>query len=162
MEVLWRCLERRGVPVAYIQVSKDIYNGLRTRVRTLLGNTDDFPIDIRLHQGSALGPPLFTIVMDEITRGIQDEVPWCILFANDIYLIDETKEVVNNKLEQWRATLEAKGFRLSRLKTECLHYCFSAGEDGIVDKITMKGVVISRVKRFKYLESIIQGNEEID
>jgi len=79
---------------------------------------EDFPIDIGLQQGSALSPFLFITVMDELTRGIQDEVPWCMLFADDIVLIDESREGVNTKLERWRDTLEAKGFRLSRSETE--------------------------------------------
>ena len=66
---------RRGVPIAYMQVIKDVYNGVRTRARTIVEDTDDFPIDIELYQGSAVNPFLFTIVMDEITKGIQDEVP---------------------------------------------------------------------------------------
>jgi len=98
-EVLWRCLERRGVLVAKMRVIKDMYNGVRTRVRTLVRGTDDFPTHIGLHQGSTLSPFLFTVVMNELTKGIQDEVPLCMLFANDIVLIDETREVVNNKLE---------------------------------------------------------------
>jgi len=56
--------------------------------------------------------------MDELTRGIQNEIPWCMLFVDDIALIDETGEVVNTKLERWRDTLETKGFKLSRSKTE--------------------------------------------
>ena len=36
----------------------------------------------------------------------------------DIVLIDETRDGVNTKLEQWRDTLEAKSFRLSRSKIE--------------------------------------------
>jgi len=138
-----------------------MYNGVRTRVRTMVGDTDDFPIDIGLHQGSALSLFLFTIVMDKITRGIQDEVPWCMLFAYDIVLIDETREAVNNKLEQWRATLEAKGFRVSRSKTKYLLCRFSAKEDGVVDRVTMEGMNISRVEKARYLRSIIQGNGEI-
>jgi len=39
------------------------------------------------------------------------------LFADDIVLIDETRDGVNTKLERWRDTLEARGFRLSRSKT---------------------------------------------
>ena len=77
-----------------------MYEGVRTRVRTVAGDTADFSVDIELHQGSALSPFLFNIVMDEITKGTQDELPWCILFVDNIVLIDETREGVNTKLEQ--------------------------------------------------------------
>jgi len=87
------------VPVAYMRVIKNMYDGVRTSVSTLVGDTNDFPIDIGLHQVSALSPYLFTIVMDERTKGIQDKVHWCMLFADDIVLIDETTQAVNNKLE---------------------------------------------------------------
>jgi len=67
--------------------------------------------------------------MNELTRGIQDALPWCMLFVDDIVLIDETRQGVNDKLELWRHTLESKGFRVSRSKTEYRHCCFS----GMVD-----------------------------
>ena len=62
--------------------------------------------------------------MDEFTGGIQDELPWNMLFADDIVLIDETRQGVNVKLERWRHSLESRGFRVSRSKTEYLHRCF--------------------------------------
>jgi len=74
------------VLATYIRVIKDMYEGVRTRVKTLRGDTNDFPIDIRLYQGSALIPFLFTIVMDELIKRTQEEVPWCICFADDIIL----------------------------------------------------------------------------
>jgi len=46
--------------------------------------------------------------MDELTRAIQYEIPWCILFT-DIILVDETRAEVNVKLELWRRTLEFRG-----------------------------------------------------
>jgi len=48
-EVLWRCLEKKGMSISYIQVTKNIYEGVRTRARTLRGDMDDFPIDIGLY-----------------------------------------------------------------------------------------------------------------
>jgi len=54
---------------------RDLYDGVRTRVRTVIGDTEDFSINIGLHQGSALNPFFFITIMDELTREIQDEIP---------------------------------------------------------------------------------------
>jgi hypothetical protein len=95
-----------------------MYNNAMTSVRTNDGNTDYFPIKIGLHQGSALSPYLFALVMDEVTRDIQGDIPWCMLFADDVVLFDESRAGVNRKLELWWQILESKGFRVSRTKTE--------------------------------------------
>jgi len=155
------CLEQKGVLPAYIRVIKDMYEEGRTRVRMPGGPADDFYVGMGLHQGSALSPFPFTIVMVELTKGIQDELPWCMLFADDIVLIDENRKGVNSKLERWRYTLESRGFGVSRSKTEYLHCCFS-GREGVGGDITIDGPPIPKVEKFKSLESIVQQNGEID
>ncbi|KAI0508024.1 hypothetical protein KFK09_014158 [Dendrobium nobile] len=65
-----------------------------TCVQTQGGLTKYFPISVGLHQGSALSPYLFALVMDVLTRHLQEDVPWCMLFASDILLVDRTKEGV--------------------------------------------------------------------
>ena len=77
-----------------------------TTVRTVVGETNDFSITVGLHQGSALSSYLFALVMDELTRHMQDEVPWCMLFADDIVLVAETKVEVNAKLELWSSRIK--------------------------------------------------------
>ena len=61
-----------------------MYQDVVTNVRTCGGDTSDFPIKIGLHQGSALSPYIFALVMDEVTRDIQGDIPWCMLFADDV------------------------------------------------------------------------------
>ena len=68
------------------------------------------------------------------------------LFADDIVLIDESREGVNTKLEHWRDTLEVKGFRLSRSKTEYLHCSFSAVEQEVAGEVAIEGTIIPRWK----------------
>ena len=87
----------------YVGLIKDMYNVV-TSVRTSDGDTDDFSIMIGLHQGSALSPYLFALVMDEVTRDIQGDILWCMLFADDVVLVDESRTGVNQKLELWRET----------------------------------------------------------
>ena len=55
-EVLWWTLMKKGVPIKYINIIKDIYNGVVASIRTCRGITSDFSITIGLHQGSALSP----------------------------------------------------------------------------------------------------------
>ncbi|XP_070023291.1 uncharacterized protein [Nicotiana sylvestris] len=112
---------------------KHMYDGAKTWVRTVGGDYEHFSVVIGLHQGSGLSLFLFALVMDALTSHIQREVPWCMLFANDIVLIDELRAGVNNRLVVWRQALESKGFKLSRMKIEYLEYKFSIepGEMGV-------------------------------
>ena len=47
---------------------QDMYSGAMTTVKTVVGETNSFPITVGLHQGSALSPYLFALVMDELIR----------------------------------------------------------------------------------------------
>ena len=110
---------------------------------------------------SALSPYLFALVMDELTRDIQDEVPWCMLFANDIVLMDKTREGVNAKLERWREELESKGFRISRVKTEYMECIFSSSREGDRGEVRIETQELPKSERFWYLGSIITKDGEI-
>jgi hypothetical protein len=124
--VMWWALQKHKVLSKYITIINDMYDNIVISVQTSDGDTNDFPINIGLYQGSALSPYLFVLVMDEVTRDIQGSIPWCMLFADDMILVDESMTEVDQKLELWRRTLEAKGFRLSRSKMEYMKCDFSA------------------------------------
>ena len=159
--VMWWALEKHKVPTKYITLIKDMYNNVVTSVRTSDVDTDDFPIKIGLHQGSALSPYLFALVMDEVTRGIQGDIPWCMLFADDVVLVDDSRTGVNRKLELWRQTLESKGFRLSRTKTKYMMCGFSTTRCE-EEEVSLDGQVVPQKDTFRYLGSMLQEDGGID
>jgi hypothetical protein len=143
-----------------VTLIKDMYNNAMTSVRTNDGNTNYFPIKIGLHQGSALSPYLFALVMDEVTRDIQGDIPWCMPFANDVVLVDESQAGVNRKLELWRQALDSKGFRVSQTKTEYMRCEFgnATHEEG---DASLGGQVVPTKDIFHYLGSMLQKDGDV-
>ena len=82
------------------------------------------------------------------------------LFTNDVVLVDESQAGVNRKLELWRQTLESKGFRLSRTKTEYMRCDFG----GVVQEgdVSLEGQVVPKKDTFRYLGSMLYRDGDID
>ena len=83
------------------------------------------------------------------------------LFAEDIILIDETRGGLNEKLERWKHNLESREFRLSRSNTKNIRCGFS-GVERDSGEVTVGGVVIPRIEKFKYLGSIVEEKGDIN
>ena len=153
---IWRSLREKMVPEKYVRMIQEMYRNAVTRVRSSVGETDGFEVKVGLHQGSALSPFIFNIVMDVITRNVRETVPWTILYADDIVLCAERREDLEIKLERWRAALEERGMRISRSKTE---YMCTSNDEG---SIRMDGEELKRVQKFKYLGSIVDASGLMD
>jgi len=52
-----------------------MYTGSKTIVRTVCGNSKGFEVKVGMHQGSALSPLLFVIVMEAISREFRVALP---------------------------------------------------------------------------------------
>jgi Reverse transcriptase (RNA-dependent DNA polymerase) len=97
----WALIKKR-VPIKYVTRIKNMYTNIMTCVRACDNESDAFSIKIWLHQESASNPYISTLAMDEITKDIHGDIPWCMLFADDVVLFDESRIGVNQKLELWR------------------------------------------------------------
>ncbi|KAK3539783.1 hypothetical protein QTP70_013216 [Hemibagrus guttatus] len=117
-EELWYCMRKSGVAEKYVRVVQDMYERSRTVVRCAVGQTEEFKVEVGLHQGSALSPFLFAIVMDQLSEEVRQESPWTMMFADDIVICSESREQVEESLERWRFALERRGMKVSRSKTE--------------------------------------------
>ncbi len=83
------------------------------------------------------------------------------LFVDDVVPVEKSQEAVNRKLELWRQTLESKGFRISRTKTEYMRCDFGTtiSEDG---DVSLGGQVVPKKDTFRYLGSMLQRDGDID
>ncbi|KAK3563927.1 hypothetical protein QTP86_006213 [Hemibagrus guttatus] len=148
-EELWYCMRKSGVAEKYVRVVQDMYERSRTVVRCAVGQTEEFNVEVGLHQGSALSPFLFAIVMDQLSEEVRQESPWTMMFADDIVICSEN-------LERWRFVLERRGMKVSRSKTE--YMCVNEREGS--GTVRLQGEEVKKVQEFKYLGSTVQSNGE--
>ncbi|KAK3562277.1 hypothetical protein QTP86_033344 [Hemibagrus guttatus] len=155
-EELWYCMRKSGVAEKYVRVVQDMYERSRTVVRCAVGQTEEFNVEVGLHQESALSPFLFAIVMDQLSEEVRQESPWSMMFADDIVICSESREQVEENLERWRFALERRGMKVSRSKTE--YMCVNEREGS--GTVRLQREEVKKVQEFKYLGSTVQSNGE--
>ncbi|KAK3555273.1 hypothetical protein QTP86_014885 [Hemibagrus guttatus] len=153
-EELWYCMRKSGVAEKYVRAVQDMYERSRTAVRCAVGQTEEFKVEVGLHQGSALSPFLFAMVMDQLSEEVRQESPWTMMFADDIVICSESREQVEENLERWRFALERRGMEVSRSKTE--YMCVTEREGS--GTVRLQGEEVKKVQEFKYLGSTVQSN----
>ena len=120
-----------------------MYDGATTTMRSAAGLTEEFKVGVGLHQGSALSPFLFAIIMDKLTK----DAPWGMLFADDIVLSRQNHRELEDDRKIWRNALERRDLKVSRSSTEYL----KAGSVEGGEELKLQGKKIKREKIFKYL-----------
>ena len=97
---LWECLRLAEASECYIRIIKNMYDGATTTVRSAAGLNEKFKVGVRLHQGSALSPFLFAIIMDKLTEDISKVVPLNMLSEDDIVLSRQNHRELEDDLEK--------------------------------------------------------------
>ena len=57
-------------------ISVFMHRGTKTAVRTVYGYSNGFEVKVGMHQGSALSPLLFVMVMEALSREFRVALPW--------------------------------------------------------------------------------------
>ena len=82
-EVLYWCLRRKGVSEKLVRMVMETWQDCKTAVRTIEGLSREFEIGVGLHQGSALTPLLFAVIINVLSEHLRAENLWELLFADD-------------------------------------------------------------------------------
>ena len=68
-----------------------MYERARTVVRTKQGYSTEFEVKVGVHQGSVLSPLLFVAMMEVVTQGVKEGLPWELLYTDDLVLVAQSK-----------------------------------------------------------------------
>lgn len=83
-----------------------MYDEVRTSVKSVSGEIENFMVNVGVHQELVLSPYLFSWVMDKLTKSLQDKAFWCMMFVDDMVLVHENKNVLEGILKRRREVLE--------------------------------------------------------
>ena len=74
-EVIRWAMRKLGVEEWLVSAVMSMYTGAKTVVRTAYGNSNGFEVQVGMHQGSALSPLLFVMVMEALSREFRVALP---------------------------------------------------------------------------------------
>ena len=98
---------------------------------------------------------LFIMLVDTVAQDVRNELPWELLYTDDLSIIDVTSTDTQNKLESWQV-LTDNGLKINVAKTEHL----STRENPLPMKLN--GEEPKNVDHFKYVGSVIDKDGTID
>jgi len=74
-----------------VSIGSHVYiNRCKNNCKTVYGNSNGFEVKVGMHQGSALSPLLFVIVMEALSGEFTVALPWELLYTDDLVVIAET------------------------------------------------------------------------
>ncbi|MEL6804521.1 MAG: reverse transcriptase domain-containing protein, partial [Bacteroidota bacterium] len=113
-------LRRQMVPEYLVKAVMGLYTNSMSQVKFAGGLSEEFPIRVGVHQGSALSPLLFKIVMEEATKDVRIGDPWELLYADDLVLTAESRDGVLKMFNDWSRAMELRGMKVNIGKTKLL------------------------------------------
>ncbi|XP_057314191.1 uncharacterized protein LOC130655450 [Hydractinia symbiolongicarpus] len=143
-KVIWWAMRKLGVDEWLVTMVQSMYSNARSRVRINDSLSDEFSVNVGVHQGSVLSPLLFILVLEALSMEFRTGCPWELLYADDLVLIAESMEELVEKFEKWKKGLEEKGLKVNTAKSKVMISSITAKCDLVVGKwpcgVCRKGV----------------------
>ena len=93
-----------------------LYADSKSRVVVAGILSEEFPIKVGVHYGSALSPLQFILVRDEATKECRGDEISALVNADDIVPTAETKKEAEQKFMDWRKTMARRGIKVNVAK----------------------------------------------
>ena len=142
-EFIGFALRWKSVPEYLVNGLMSLYKGCKTAVLVDGELSSSFSVKVGVHQGFALSPLLFIMVMGVLTEDVRDGSLMELLYAGDLVLCGESLNDVMDKYKRWKNAVEGKGLKVNVDKTKGMQ--LSCGKKSSVSKVDPSGVCGERV-----------------
>ena len=76
-------------------------------------SSEEFLVQVDVHQGSVLLPLLFAIAVNVISKNAREELMNEILYADALVLMSESRENLKEKFLKWKEAFESKRLKVN-------------------------------------------------
>ena len=97
-KVLWWSLRKLGVDEQALRLVKAMYSNAQSRAQVNSSSSEPFKVTVSVHEGSALSPLLFNIVMEALSREFRVSCTWELIHANDLAILSDSLVDLKNRL----------------------------------------------------------------
>ena len=162
---LWYKIIRYGVDGKIVKQLRSMYSSVKSCVKHLNCLPDFFSSDIGLFQGEIMSPILFSLFINDIEQSLQtnlldgislDQITiFLLLFADDAVTMSDTKQGLQNSLNQLEAYCEKWKLSVNVSKTKVV--IFRKGGSVGQEMFVYKNEIIEIVGQFNYLGYIVSS-----
>jgi hypothetical protein len=127
--------------------------------------TENFSVETRVKQGDPLSATLFTVVIDNVLKqmdlrgNISTRLKQCSTYADDVLITTRTKQTLIDTFQKLKEISTQLGLIINEQKTK---YLRCTKKNCAMDDININSIHLEQVKSFKYLGSIVNGNNSIE
>ena len=121
-------MKKKGLPEVIVRAVMSFYHGTKTKVRVGSELSEEFLVQVGVHQGSVLSPLLFAIAVDVTSENAREGLMNEILYVDDLVLMGECIENLKEKFLKWKEVFESKGLKVKLKKTKAMVSGLKGGE----------------------------------
>lgn len=120
---IFAALEAAGIGDTFLQLFQDMYTGMKTRIMTAEGLSEEIPVLKGVKQGCPLSGLMFNITIDPIYAIIQLACK-CLFglgYADDTAVLEKTIKALREAIDRIKAFLDLLGLTLNLQKCKTIH-----------------------------------------
>ena len=102
-------MRKKGLLEVIVRAMMSLYHAAKTKIRVECEFSEEYFVQVGVHQGSVLLPLLFAIVVDITSEYAREGLMNEILYADDLVLMSESIEILKKKFLCCKETQVAEG-----------------------------------------------------